>query len=504
MTILDRLHRSCARFAQKTALSFDERHPTFADLDGGSNAAARVLSAFGVKRGDRVALYASNSLEFVLAYLGTLKLGAIALPINPAYRDAELAHILGDATPRLVVADRDGLGRVDAVAPDAVVAVLEIERGEVERPTTHRPVHAFMSALRKTGMGPLAVTVEREDDALLVYTSGTTGKPKGALLTHANLIDNALALIDAFGWTEHDRLVHALPLFHVHGLCVALHGALVTGSEVLLESRFDAARILEHLARFEATLFMGVPTMFSRLADVATAVRLPDLRLCICGSAPLQDAVAERFARRFGIEPLQRYGMTETLITFSQRHDRPRIRGHVGFPVAGIEARIVDATNTPVADGAVGELQVRGTSVGRGYWNDEAATRAAFVDGWFKTGDLARRDAHGGETALVGRARELVISGGLNVYPAEVEQAIAHHPDVAEVAVFGVPDPDFGESVAAAVVLREGATLTSAALDAFLVERIASFKKPKVWRVVRALPKNAMGKVQKDVLRDHA
>lgn len=504
MTLIDRLHRSCARFAQKTALSFDERHPTFADLDGGSNAAARVLSAFSVKRGDRVALYASNSLEFVLTYLGALKLGAIALPINPAYRDAELAHILNDATPRLVVADRDGLARVDAVAPASVVALLEIERGDAPRPTSTRPIHTLMAALRKTGMGPLDVTVERDDDALLIYTSGTTGKPKGAVLTHANLIDNALALVDAFGWSERDRLVHALPLFHVHGLCVALHGALVTGSEVLLEPRFDAGRILEHLARFKATLFMGVPTMFSRLADTTSDVRLPELRLAICGSAPLPDAVAERFHRRFGIEPLQRYGMTETLITFAQRPDRPRARGHVGFPVAGIDARIVDATNAPVEAGDVGELQVRGSSVGRGYWNDPASTRAAFVDGWFKTGDLARKDPTSGELALVGRARELIISGGLNVYPAEVEQAIAHHPGVAEVAVFGVPDADFGEIVAAAVVLQDGATDDASSLDAFLTGTIAAFKKPKVWRVVAALPKNAMGKVRKDVLREHA
>ncbi len=504
MTILDRLHRSCSRFAQKTALSFDERHPTFADLDGGSNAAARVLSAFSVKRGDRVALYASNSLEFVLTYLGTLKLGAIALPINPAYRDAELAHILNDATPRLVVADRDGLARVDAVAPASVAALLEIERGDAPRPHATRPIHALMPALRKTSMGPLDVGVERADDALLIYTSGTTGKPKGAVLTHANLIDNALALIDAFGWTENDRLVHALPLFHVHGLCVALHGALVTGSEVLLEPRFDAPRILEHLARFKATLFMGVPTMFSRLADATAPIRLPELRLAICGSAPLSDAIAARFQQRFGVEPLQRYGMTETLITFSQRHDLPRARGHVGTPVAGIEARIVDPTGACVADGEIGELQVRGNSVGRGYWNDVAATQAARVDGWFKTGDLARKDPATGETALVGRARELVISGGLNVYPAEVEQAIAHHCDVVEAAVFGVPDADFGEIVAAAVVLREGSSTTGAVLDAFLAERIAAFKKPKVWRIVQALPKNAMGKVRKDVLREHA
>lgn len=502
MTILDLLRRSAAGRATATAIHFENRHFTLTDLEGGSNAAARVLRSHGVRRGDRVVLYAGTSLEFVLAYLGTLKLGAIAVPANPAYRDTDLGWILENSAPRAILADRPGLARAARLAPACCAALLEVERGSGEPPGAGPKVFPFYQALRKSSVGPIDEIVDDDDLALVVYTSGTTGRAKGAVLTHGNLAANTRALLDAFAWTAGDRLVHALPLFHVHGLCVGLHGILATGCEAVLLPRFEAAEVLAELRTLRATLFMGVPTMYARLAEAAGAgpVDLPALRLLVCGSAPLPSGVAERCRALFQREILERYGMTETLITLAGRADRPIRRGSVGWPVAGAEVRVVDSDHRDVADGAAGELLVRGTSVGPCYWNDAAATEAARADGWFLTGDLAVRDPATGSFSVVGRARDVIISGGYNVYPREVEDALLTHPAVAECAVYGVADPDLGEAVAAAIVLAPGAAADAEALREHCRGSLASYKKPQHVAFVAELPRNAMGKIERQRL----
>ncbi len=461
MTIVRRLAESAARDGARVAIEHDGRRLTFAGLDAAANAGARRLLERGVTLGDRVLIAAHPSLEFVVAWLAALKLRAIVLPVNPAYGAHELDFILADAAPRAIVA-----------SPDA----------RFDRPIV--PIDAFdpRASASLEAEAPVA-----DDPALLVYTSGTTGRPKGALHAHRSLLANAEAVIGRWRMTCDDRLLHALPLFHVHGLCVALHTALLARAEILLLTKFEAGVVLDAFARRGVTVFMGVPTMYARLAAVASAPSAPALRLLVSGSAPLESSVAERVRAAFGRAPIERYGMTETLITLARA---PEPGAGVGRPVDGVETKL----------GADGELFVRGASLFAGYWNAPEFTRAAFVDGWFATGDVATQDASG-EFTIVGRKKDFVNSGGLKIAPIEVEEALLSHPLVAEACVVGVPDQDLGEAVAAAVVAKDGAALDSIALVEHCRARIAAFKRPRHVVVVAALPRNAMGKVTKSEVR---
>lgn len=500
MTVLDLVRRRAAKDPVKIAVRFESRHFSYADLEGGSNAAARVLRSCGVERGDRVMLYAGSSIEYVLLSLGTMKLGAIVVPANPAYRDADLGWILEDSAPKVAAADRDGLARLEALAPASVASLLEIERGEGPAPSLGRRVYPFYQALKKTSVHPVDEIVADPDPALLIYTSGTTGRGKGALLTHGNVAAGTLGLHDAFGWTADDRLLLALPLFHVHGLCVGLLSSLTAGAETILHAKFDVHDVLTTLRAEKCTLFFGVPTMYRRLFDALAASGrgrndVASVRLFVSGSAPLPAELKSEFERATGHRILERYGMTETLITLAQRADGPRPAGFVGVPVRGVEARIVDSDHRDVKDGDVGELLVRGATVGPAYWRNPDATQASRHEGWFVTGDLAARDAESGEYRIAGRARDLILSGGFNVYPREVEAVLESHPAVAEAAVYGAPDRDLGEAVAAVVVLKAGATADEAELLEHCRAHIASYKKPRSIRFASSLPKNAMGKV---------
>lgn len=500
MTVLDLLRRAAAKDPVKVAVRFETRHFSFADLEGGGNAAARVLRSCGVERGDRVLLYAGTSIEYVLLVLGSMKLGAIVVPANPAYRDSDLGWILEDAAPKVAAADRDGLARLAALAPTSLTTLLEIERGEGPPASGKQRVFPFYQALKKASVHPVDEIIADPDPAMLLYTSGTTGRGKGALLTHGNLAADAVALHDAFGWTAEDRLLLALPLFHVHGLCVGLLASLARGAEVILHARFDAAAALATLRAEKCSLFFGVPTMYRRLKDAIVAsnrgcAEIASVRLFVSGSAPLSEELKTEFERDTGHRILERYGMTETLITLAQRHDGARPAGHVGVPVAGVEARIVDSDFRDVKDGDIGELLVRGPTVGPEYWRNPDATAASRHDGWFVTGDLAARDPHTGEFRIAGRARDLILSGGFNVYPREVEAALETHPAVLEAAVFGAPDSDLGEAVSAVVVLRAGSSASEGDLLDHCRARIASYKKPRSIRFAASLPKNAMGKV---------
>jgi malonyl-CoA/methylmalonyl-CoA synthetase len=429
---------------------------------------AAALARDGVGPGDRVLWSATAGLASVDALLGILRAGAVLVPVNPAATPAEVAHVVADATP--VAAVFDDPHRAEWPAGVAACSVDEL----------------LARAAGSTAAGPDARLPAPGDDALIVYTSGTTGAPKGAVHTHRSLAAGVRALHTAWGWGEDDRLVLALPLFHVHGLCAGLFGTLAAGASAVLFGRFGEAAVLDAAAT--SSLFFGVPTMYHRLAASGEAGRLSALRLCVSGSAPLPAELWARLAAA-GVEVLERYGMSETLLTLSNPLRGERRPGSVGLPLPGVEA----ALDEPDQDG-VGELVVRGPSLLRGYWG--GAAPATDADGWFATGDLASVAADGYVT-IRGRRTELIITGGENVYPAEVEAVLSRHPGVLEVAVVGVASSEWGETVVAFVV----GEVDPAELAALATAELAPHKRPREVRVVEALPRNAMGKVVRNALR---
>jgi malonyl-CoA/methylmalonyl-CoA synthetase len=441
-----------------------------------------------------VAVQAEKSVELVFLYLACLQRGAVYLPLNTAYQPSELAYFLGDAEPRLFVVDPQRRAQLAelASANRSVRMVSLGAEGEGEL------------AAAAASAAPLHSIVERSDDdlAAICYTSGTTGRSKGAMISHGNLASNAAALVQTWGFSAEDVLLHALPVYHVHGLFVALHCAFLSGARMLFQERFAPERVIPRLA--DATVMMGVPTYYTRLlADPRfDAAACRGMRLFISGSAPLLADTFDAFAERTGHCILERYGMTETGMIASNPLHGERIAGTVGKPLPGVGLRIADNDGAELPAGEVGMIEVRGPNVFRGYWRLPEKTAAELrPDGWFITGDLGVIGSDG-YLRIVGRAKDLIISGGLNVYPKEVELLIDALPGVAESAVFGLPHPDFGEAVAAAVVAREGALLGEAELLQALRGQLAAFKLPKrIWQV-DALPRNAMSKVQKAVLRE--
>ena len=466
-----------------------------------------ILAAFfahaaaGVGPGDRVGLYLASGPAYLAAYLGAHAARAAVVLLNTQYRQVELAHILSDSAPRALVTTEELAGEPGAVLP-----------GLAEPPQVLLPA----GRLGLDGAPPAVAGPDEPpapgDLALLAYTSGTTGRAKGAMLTHANLAANSAAVTAAWRWTAADRLLLTLPLFHIHGLGVGVHGSLLAGASIDLRPRFDAAEVLDALADGAATLFFGVPTMYGRLAQLAeerpeAAARAGRaLRLLVSGSAALPPQTFAVIEARFGQRILERYGMTETVMNLTNPYDGERRPGTVGGPFPGQEARVVDVRGrAPLPDGEVGEIEVRGPHVCAGYWRSPEASAEVFhPDGWFSTGDLGWRSADGYYT-ITGRAKELIISGGYNVYPREVEEVLLSHPAVAECAVLGLPDADLGERVAAAVVLQPGrapAPALDAELAAFVGARLAAYKRPRAFVYVNSLPRNALGKVQKHLLRE--
>jgi malonyl-CoA/methylmalonyl-CoA synthetase len=470
------------------------RRLTYGDVWGLAGRFANALSANGVRRGDRVAAQTEKSPDALLLYLGCIRAGAVYLPLNPAYTAAEVGYFLRDAEPKAFVCDPARQAELAAVARDAGVLSLETMDaggGGSLAAAASASSHDFEDA-----------KVGDDDLAALLYTSGTTGRSKGAMLTHRNLASNAVALADAWGFTAADALLHALPIFHTHGLFVATNTVLAAGASMLFLPRFDADAVLRALPA--ATVMMGVPTYYSRLLarpDFA-AETARHMRLFISGSAPLSAETHREFERRTGQAILERYGMTETGMNTSNPLLGERRAGTVGFPLPGVELRIVEReTGAAVAKGEVGVIEVRGPNVFAGYWRNPEKTREEFrADGFFITGDMARFDGDG-YVEIVGRARDLIISGGLNVYPAEVEAALDALPGVAESAVIGLPHADFGEAVTAIVAPRPGKRADEAALREQLANVLAGYKRPKRVIVVDKLPRNAMGKIEKNALR---
>jgi malonyl-CoA/methylmalonyl-CoA synthetase len=448
---------------------------TRAELDDASRTVAGRLHRAGLRPGDRVLASAGTSLDLVVAYLAALRLGLVVVPTNVAYRQREIATIVADAEPRAaVVDDPERAGWMRAAAGGELLTLSP----EVELPD---------------GPAPPLDESEADDPALLCYTSGTTGRSKGALLRHGNLLACAEALRLAWRWSDRDRLLLALPLFHVHGLCVGLHGTLLAGASAVLLPRFEVDALLDAAREHGATLLFGVPTMYARLAASPRAAELARLRLCVSGSAPLPPSVFDRIGEASGHRILERYGMTETLMNVSNPYDGERRPGTVGLPLPGVELRL--------SEGSSGEVLLRGPNVFGGYWRKPEATAEAFDQGgWFRTGDLGSLDERG-YLRIEGRSKELIISGGLNIHPREVEEALLEHPRVAEVAVVGTPHEEWGETVAAYVVPREPAAPPDPEeLMAFAAERLAAFKRPRVVRLVPSLPRNALGKVLKHEL----
>jgi malonyl-CoA/methylmalonyl-CoA synthetase len=441
-----------------------------------------------------VAVQVDKSAQALFAYLGCLRAGLIYLPLNTAYRDLEIAYFLENAAPGLVVcapAQREPLARLAAAHGVRHVHTLDAEgRGSLAEAAAAQP-------------DEFATVAVRDDEvAVILYTSGTTGRPKGAMITHANLASNGLALRDAWGFRADDVLLHALPIFHIHGLFVACHVALLSACRMIFLPKFEVAAVLKALP--QSTVFMGVPTYYTRLLAEPAFGREPcrHMRLFTCGSAPLLPQTFDEFRERTGHTILERYGMTETGMNTSNPLAGPRRPGTVGPALPGVVIRIADDKDREVAPGEVGQLLVKGTNVFRGYWRMPDKTAEEFTaDGFFRTGDLARLDADG-YVAIVGRAKDLIISGGFNIYPKEIEGYLDKLDGVLESAVIGLPHPDFGEAVVAVLVARPGAVLNEAGVIAALKSQIAGFKVPKRVIIVDELPRNTMGKVQKNVLRE--
>ncbi|WP_395671082.1 malonyl-CoA synthase [Phenylobacterium sp.] len=490
--------RLSTRFPQDRDQTFarlaDGARVSYADLDDRSARYAGLLRDLGLAPGDRVAVQAEKSIEMLMLYLGALRAGAAFLPLNTAYTAGELDYFIGDAEPALIVCD-----------PKRQAAIRQIarRRGRAKVLTLDAAGEGSIASQARQA-APIEQTLELDDAALaaILYTSGTTGRSKGAMLSHGNLASNAFTLADSWRFTSDDVLLHALPIFHTHGLFVATNVTLAAGASMIFQAGFDPVALRQALP--EATVLMGVPTFYIRLLKDAAFTReaTAHMRLFISGSAPLSPEIHKAFEQRTGHAILERYGMTETNMNTSNPYDGARRPGTVGRPLPGVDIRIADPeTGAEMPIGEVGVIQIRGPNVFQGYWRMPDKTAAEFRDGYFISGDLGFIDAEG-YVSIVGRAKDLIISGGYNIYPAEVENALDALPEVRESAVVGAPHPDMGEGVVAVVVPTDPGFIDDQRLRTQLGDQLARFKQPRRFVFVDQLPKNTMGKVQKVLLRD--
>jgi malonyl-CoA/methylmalonyl-CoA synthetase len=471
------------------------RKVTYGDLAAGSARIANVLADRGVVAGDRVAVQVDKSPDAILLYLACLRAGAVFLPLNTAYTPAEIEYFLGDARPRVFVCEPQNREKLQAVA--AIAGVSHVETlGVREDGSLLEAARAAPEIFKDVARGP-------HDLAAILYTSGTTGRSKGAMLSHDNLASNALTLADYWRFRQDDVLIHALPIYHTHGLFVAMNTMLLAGGSMFFLPKLDPDLMLQLMSR-GATAMMGVPTFYTRLLQHPGLTReaTKNMRLFVSGSAPLLAETHREWTQRTGHAILERYGMTETNMNTSNPYEGDRVPGAVGFPLPGISVRITHPESAAVLpQGEIGMIEVKGPNVFKGYWNMPEKTAAEFrSDGFFITGDLGKIDSRG-YVSIVGRDKDLVITGGFNVYPIEVETEIDALPGVIESAVVGVPHPDFGEGVTALIVARKGAEIGERQVIAALEARLAKFKLPKRVFFVDELPRNAMGKVQKAAIR---
>ena len=486
---------------EKVAIETPEQNFSWSDIESLSGKLASHLNSLNLPAGARVAVQVHKSPMALMLYLATIRAGLVYLPLNTAYKASEVEYFLTDAEPSVIVCDPQNQGWV---------AELAQKTGTPHVYTLDADGKGSLVDAAAEASAEFSTVQNGSDDlAAILYTSGTTGRSKGAMLSHRNLSSNAEVLNEYWGWKADDVLLHMLPIFHVHGLFVASHGALLAGAKMIWLPKLDIDQALKYLP--ESTVMMGVPTYYVRLLADARFTRevCRNMRLFISGSAPLLSETFNDFRERTGHTILERYGMSETIMLTSNPYDSSlgeRLGGTVGKPLPGVSVRVMDDEDKPVAAGTIGNVQVRGPNVFSGYWRMPEKTREEFTsDGWFRTGDLGR---FGGEGApedyltIVGRSKDLIISGGYNVYPKEIETVIDELPGVNESAVIGVPDTDFGEAVVAVVVPREGQELDAADMLTALKTSLANFKVPKSIYFLPELPRNTMGKVQKNVLRE--
>ena len=479
---------------QRAAIDCDGRTMTYGELDAAVARTANALLDTGVQPGDRVAVQVQKSVPSLFVYLACLRAGLVYLPLNTAYKSSELDYFLRDAEPGLVLVERENLAAMQSLADGSIGApVMTIEGSE---PTALAKRIANAPAQFHTHSSGA------DDLAVIIYTSGTTGRSKGAMVTHGNLVANARALTQSWHFDKDDVLLHALPIFHVHGLFVANHCALTTGACLLWHNRFDPKAVVADLGR--ASVLMGVPTFYVRLLGEAGLTRdaCQRMRLFISGSAPLLAETHHEFEQRTGHRILERYGMSEAGMITSNPYDGERRPGSVGFPLPGVAVRVVDESGKRLPAGANGAIQIKGANVFSGYWRMPDKTREEFTDdGWFRTGDIGVFDKDG-YLSIVGRAKDLIITGGYNVYPKEIELVLDELPGVSESAVIGVAHSDFGEAVTAVVVPKANSRLDESIIISELKSKLAGYKVPKRVHFVDSLPRNTMGKVQKNLLRE--
>jgi len=491
---------SCLRLGEKNAITFlrkDRRETeiSYLALERDANRLANTFLELGVVQGDRVVFFFDKSLFFVVAHLAVQKLGAVSVPLNPGFKRSEMAYLLGDAKAALVLCGSSQEPMIREIAPETRTCVIDTQKpyqdlGFFKQPSeTHSPIN-----------------ISPEDPALIIYTSGTTGKPKGAVLTQGNLFHDARNIIQIWEIDSSDVLCHALPLFHVHGLCFALHSSLIAGAHVLMLDAFSPETVIPVLLdkkNFACTVFMAVPSMYAKLLDSQgdRALDFSHIRLWTSGSAPLLVKDFERIKRTFGKEPVEREGMSETGMNFSNPLRGAKKPGSIGLPLPGLQARIVNPeTFQDVKAGETGEIWLKGPAVTPGYWQKPEETAKAFVDGWFRTGDLGRVDEEG-YYSLTDRLKHIIISGGENISPKEVESVINRFEGVAESSVIGLPDDQWGEKVAAAVVTKPEARVKPEDIHQFCKQHLHNWKCPKEILLVESLPRNTMGKVLKEELK---
>ena len=494
--IFSAIQISLKRHANRVLLQIPEgRELTGCQLDNETAILAAVLKKMGVESGARVSVQVDKGWMNVVLYLAVLRIGAVYLPLNSAYTDTELQYFLTDSEPRLHICNGIRAAYVESLKPSVPglsVLTLDGETGSL--------MDEFFSAEITGSLNQSVAERDHNDLASIIYTSGTTGKPKGAMITHGNLASNAKMLTDAWAYSNDDTLLHALPLFHVHGLFVALNVALINGSPVILLPKFDLELVLKALPN--ATTMMGVPTYYTRLMSDARFNRQISghIRLFISGSAPLLVETSDKFFERTGQRILERYGMTETGMSCSNPLHGDRRAGSVGPALPGVEVRIISDEGSELPFGAIGSLEVKGAHVFKGYWKLPEKTAAEFKGDWFITGDMAIL-SHDGYVSIVGREKDLIISGGLNIYPKEIEDILNDQDGVVESAVIGVSHSDFGEGIVAVVVGEQSLDLVG--LESVCRGKLAGFKIPRRWIQVDSLPRNTMGKVQKNFLRDN-
>jgi len=485
------------KFQNKVAIIWEGREFTFGELEGLTNKFARVLQSMGIKKGERVCIFLQNSPEFIIAHFGIIKAGAVTVPLNVMYRQHELRHMVNDAGAVAMVTSEANLPYIQEIR-ESLKTLRDII---VTSDSPPAGCLAFYNLINKQGDAPLPSQNEDEDLAVICYTSGTTGLAKGAMITHSNFISNISTLAEIWKLSESDKLLMALPMFHIHGLGIVVHGMAFCGYPIVLLERFDAQRVLDEISRSKCTVFMGVPTIYIKLLeDGIKAGDLSSMRLWTVGSAPMPVEALNKFREKYGADILERYGMTETAVVITSNPLKGKKKpGSVGLPIPGVEVKIVDEEGNEVPTNEVGEIAVKGPSVMKGYWNKPAETEEVFKGGWFHTGDLGKFDEED-YLHIVGRKKEMIIASGFKVFPREVEEVIHSYPKVREVAVVGLPDPVRGESVKAFVVLKDAFTATFQELDDYCRKNLAAFKVPRIYEFVPSIPRTPSGKILNGML----